>query len=494
MKEPRLVPPGRRRGSSSTGGLTLPLTSPFQAAGATAAVSPSSPGQLRSLGLSLAAASGVVLLLFCLFASSTSSSSRSREYRSERALPSLPGSEAARGISAAARSFHLPGMGGVGGVGVGGVAASSSSAAASAAAAALRLHSSSSNSSPSSPLPCPTLSPEDEAAFEADMISMLAGEEGEEGGEASDVVGVGGAATPPTTTTAASSASSDAAAATSDSTSSGVQRSSTSGVVGEEATRSSGLSSQPPRLFSVRKGEENAAAATAATAAANGQVFPSNASSSSTISLPLLPPDFDWRLYLAYNPDLRAAGAFDASSAAAHFLSRGRKEGRPASKLSVSLRYTACTGLINQHYSHVAALSLASVLGTEVRREKENDREREIRNKKEEDLDFKKKPQNSKKSGRPPPRCPARLLRPLLLDLRRPQRGLLDSGPLGDPARRSGADRDLAAGAGAHPQGPSLDLSLPGLDLAGDGLPGLRQLNRPAGGPTPRPFDGGEGQ
>lgn len=30
------------------------------------------------------------------------------------------------------------------------------------------------------------------------------------------------------------------------------------------------------------------------------------------------------------------------------------------------LRYTACTGLINQHYSHIASFVLAAVLGAEV--------------------------------------------------------------------------------------------------------------------------------
>ena len=35
-------------------------------------------------------------------------------------------------------------------------------------------------------------------------------------------------------------------------------------------------------------------------------------------------------------------------------------------RLRVVLRYVAGTGLINQHYSHVAALALAAVLGAEV--------------------------------------------------------------------------------------------------------------------------------
>ena len=35
-------------------------------------------------------------------------------------------------------------------------------------------------------------------------------------------------------------------------------------------------------------------------------------------------------------------------------------------RLRVLLRYTACTGLINQQYSHIAAFSLAAVLGAEI--------------------------------------------------------------------------------------------------------------------------------
>lgn len=44
----------------------------------------------------------------------------------------------------------------------------------------------------------------------------------------------------------------------------------------------------------------------------------------------------------------------------------GRAEGRVYKRLRVLLRYTACTGLINQQYSHIAAFSLAAVLGAEI--------------------------------------------------------------------------------------------------------------------------------
>ena len=45
---------------------------------------------------------------------------------------------------------------------------------------------------------------------------------------------------------------------------------------------------------------------------------------------------------------------------------QGRAEGRIYKRLRVLLRYTACTGLINQHYSHIASFVLAAVLGAEV--------------------------------------------------------------------------------------------------------------------------------
>ena len=54
------------------------------------------------------------------------------------------------------------------------------------------------------------------------------------------------------------------------------------------------------------------------------------------------------------------------AAAARHYLATGRAEGRPYKRLRVLLRYTACTGLINQHYSHIAAFTLAATLGAEL--------------------------------------------------------------------------------------------------------------------------------
>uniref|UniRef100_A0A1D2A093 O-fucosyltransferase family protein n=1 Tax=Auxenochlorella protothecoides TaxID=3075 RepID=A0A1D2A093_AUXPR len=76
-----------------------------------------------------------------------------------------------------------------------------------------------------------------------------------------------------------------------------------------------------------------------------------------------LPEDFDAEAYRAYHPHLDLPSA---RAAAEHYLAHGREEGLVAHRLRVLLRYTACTGLINQHYSHIAAFSLASVLGAEV--------------------------------------------------------------------------------------------------------------------------------
>jgi hypothetical protein len=79
-----------------------------------------------------------------------------------------------------------------------------------------------------------------------------------------------------------------------------------------------------------------------------------------------LPPGFDWRAYLAYNPDVRAFGVNTAATAAGHYLAYGAKEGRLHRRIPAALRYTACGGLANQHYSHVAALTLAVALGVDV--------------------------------------------------------------------------------------------------------------------------------
>ena len=79
-----------------------------------------------------------------------------------------------------------------------------------------------------------------------------------------------------------------------------------------------------------------------------------------------VPDDFDWQTYLLYNPELRDRGVGTQQQAEDHYIRIGYTEGMIYKRLRVLLRYTACTGLINQHYSHIAAFSLCAVLGAEL--------------------------------------------------------------------------------------------------------------------------------
>ena len=79
-----------------------------------------------------------------------------------------------------------------------------------------------------------------------------------------------------------------------------------------------------------------------------------------------LPEDFDWQAYLAYYPDLVSSGISSELNAQEHYLNHGRQEGRIHRRLKVLMHYTACTGLINQHYSHIAAFTLSSAVGAEL--------------------------------------------------------------------------------------------------------------------------------
>ena len=81
---------------------------------------------------------------------------------------------------------------------------------------------------------------------------------------------------------------------------------------------------------------------------------------------PRVPADFDWQTYLLYHPELKDEGIISEETAKQHYLSHGRAEGYVYRRLRVMLRYTACTGLINQQYSHIAAFALAAVLGAEL--------------------------------------------------------------------------------------------------------------------------------
>ncbi|KAK9827681.1 hypothetical protein WJX81_007940 [Elliptochloris bilobata] len=79
-----------------------------------------------------------------------------------------------------------------------------------------------------------------------------------------------------------------------------------------------------------------------------------------------MPSDFDWRIYLVYHPELRGLGITTEELAREHYLTEGRAEGRLHKRVRILLRYTAGTGLINQHYSHISAIALAATLGAEL--------------------------------------------------------------------------------------------------------------------------------
>lgn len=47
-------------------------------------------------------------------------------------------------------------------------------------------------------------------------------------------------------------------------------------------------------------------------------------------------------------------------------MSHGYAENRVYTRIPLLLRYTACGGLMNQHYSHIAAITLAAALGADI--------------------------------------------------------------------------------------------------------------------------------
>ena len=49
-----------------------------------------------------------------------------------------------------------------------------------------------------------------------------------------------------------------------------------------------------------------------------------------------------------YHPDLLSIGVTTEDAAKQHYLQHGRAEGRPYKRMRLIMRYTACTGLINQ--------------------------------------------------------------------------------------------------------------------------------------------------
>jgi hypothetical protein len=72
-----------------------------------------------------------------------------------------------------------------------------------------------------------------------------------------------------------------------------------------------------------------------------------------------LPHDFDWRAYLKWNPELEMQGVHTMEAAEDHYLSVGHAKSLVYRDFELTIRYTACGGLMNQHYCHMAALALA---------------------------------------------------------------------------------------------------------------------------------------
>lgn len=72
---------------------------------------------------------------------------------------------------------------------------------------------------------------------------------------------------------------------------------------------------------------------------------------------------FSWEAYLALNPDLSPQRYGSQNKAWRHYREIGQQEKRQYQLPQIILRYTAATGLSNQHYCHIAAFSLCAVLG-----------------------------------------------------------------------------------------------------------------------------------
>jgi hypothetical protein len=75
--------------------------------------------------------------------------------------------------------------------------------------------------------------------------------------------------------------------------------------------------------------------------------------------------------YLDYYPDIRTeiaqttTGAAPQQLAQQHYMQYGYLEGRIYRRLPMLVRYTSCGGILQQHYSHLAALTIASALGAD---------------------------------------------------------------------------------------------------------------------------------
>lgn len=81
--------------------------------------------------------------------------------------------------------------------------------------------------------------------------------------------------------------------------------------------------------------------------------------STATARLPELPAEFDWEAYIKWNPELELEDITTKDQAEEHFLREGYLRDMVYKDYDLTIRYTACGGLMNQHYSHISALALA---------------------------------------------------------------------------------------------------------------------------------------
>jgi hypothetical protein len=83
--------------------------------------------------------------------------------------------------------------------------------------------------------------------------------------------------------------------------------------------------------------------------------------SSHTVFIPGVPSDFDWRAYLKWNPELEMQGIHTQEAAEDHYVTIGHSRSLVYRDFELTIRYTACGGLINQHYCHLATIALAKM-------------------------------------------------------------------------------------------------------------------------------------
>eukprot|EP01023_Acetabularia_acetabulum_P032553 TRINITY_DN303_c0_g1_i3.p1 TRINITY_DN303_c0_g1~~TRINITY_DN303_c0_g1_i3.p1 ORF type:complete len:523 (+),score=52.65 TRINITY_DN303_c0_g1_i3:247-1815(+) len=82
----------------------------------------------------------------------------------------------------------------------------------------------------------------------------------------------------------------------------------------------------------------------------------------------IIPRGWDWRVYMQYYPEisLQNNGKFDSLTALQHYNEFGQFNEYIPRKINMVVRYTACSGLVNQQYAHIASISIAVLLGAKL--------------------------------------------------------------------------------------------------------------------------------